>query len=307
MDDYAKYLAEEAQSDVAALHQFRILYDPSSKAFHFFFEGEEDSLYYMPEARRFLTGKPAHIYDCGGKKNVVDVRDAISADGYNLDCCLFFIDRDYDDYLSSQPLIDAATYVTDNYSIENDVATSAGADILLGDIIRLSRADPEYANISNRMNEAYSKFCVEVRPLVAWIIAAKESGCGPNLNNTNGLKGIVKVGSAGMPELTRAGFISFKKKTLGGRAGPPLRSVVEWRRKLSLFDHKKWIRGKYDVWFFQVSLVSIIEESSARRKAAGGRVIRIPSSIREGRIFEVLGGRTPVPPSLQTFLGSRLH
>ncbi len=84
MEDYAHYLAEEAKSDVAALHQFRILYEPDRNDFHFFFEGEEDSLFYMPEARRLLGNRGANVYDCGGKWNVVQVRDTIKAEGYDI-------------------------------------------------------------------------------------------------------------------------------------------------------------------------------------------------------------------------------
>ena len=57
MEDYAAYLAEEARSDVAALHQFRILYDEGRIAYHFFVEGEEDGLFYMPAARRHTNAK----------------------------------------------------------------------------------------------------------------------------------------------------------------------------------------------------------------------------------------------------------
>jgi hypothetical protein len=112
MEDYAQYLAEEAKSDVAALHQFRILYEPDRDDFHFFFEGEEDSLFYMPEARRHLRDRGAFIYDCGGKRNVIEVRDTIEAEGYDIRYCLFFIDRDYDDYLGTQIGVDQYTYIT---------------------------------------------------------------------------------------------------------------------------------------------------------------------------------------------------
>lgn len=305
MDDYAAYLAEEARSDIVALHQFRILYDPNQASYHFFFEGEEDGLFFMPEARRYILNKDAHIYDCGGKRNVVQVRDAIKADGYNVGSCLFFVDRDYDDFLSTQVTLDDYTYITDNYSIENDISSIEAARILMADVLRISRADPDFARIETSLTGAYRAFHIEVRTLIGWILAAKEERCSPNLRNTTGLKNIVTL-SGVQPTLTKKGFAEFKKKVVVNGKLPSISAILRWRRRLDLRTAKLWVRGKYDVWFFHSVLLAALEEANLRRKATGGRLISIPTSLREGRIFEVLGGRVPVPISLQTFYEKRL-
>lgn len=306
MEDYAVYLLEEAKSDIAALHQFRILYNNEQEAYHFFFEGEEDSLFYMPEARRRIGNKETYIYDCGGKRNVVQVRDAIKDDEYNINLCLFFIDRDFDDFLKTQVDIDEYTYITDNYSVESDVATLQAAQILMEDVVRISRADPEYRRIEVSLATAFESFYREVRPLMAWILAAKESGCAPNLRNTTGLKGIVSLAGT-KPMLTKDGFLEFKKKVVVNGRLPAFSAVLKWMRVLDPALFKRWVRGKYDIWFFQVILVATLEETNSRRKEAGGRRIRIPSSLRDGRLFEVLGGRIPPPASLEVFFETRLH
>ncbi|TCP72659.1 DUF4435 domain-containing protein [Sphingomonas sp. PP-CE-1G-424] len=306
MEDYAAYLLEEASSDIVALHQFRILYDPSNGALHFFFEGEEDSLFYMPEARRYTLGRTPHIYDCGGKRNVIEVRESVKSEGYDTTGCLFFVDRDYDDYLGTQVDIDENTYITDYYAIENHVATPESGSILVEDVIRISRADPEFARITKSISLNFKKFYQQIRPLVAWILAAKQSDCSPNLQNTNGLKGIVTMSGDG-PSLTRSGFAEFKRKVVSNGREPSLASVINWRRVLDLPSAKCWVRGKYDIWFLQVTLLTALQETSDRRKQAGGRAVRIPSSLREGRIFEVLGGRATIPKSLHEFYQKRLE
>lgn len=306
MEDYASYLAEEAKSDIAAMHQFRILYDSTKTTYPFFFEGEEDSLFFMPEARRYVSNNVTHIYDCGGKRSVIKVRDDIKADGYNVDTCLFFVDRDYDDYLGTQILLDETTYITDNYSVENDISSLAAARILMADVLRISQADPEFAKIENTLIEAYKIFRLEVRTLIGWILAAKEEKCSPNIRNTTGLKNIVTFVNA-KPELTGKGFAEFKKKVVVDGKLPPIRAILKWTRRLDLETAGLWIRGKYDIWFFHSILLIALEQANIRRKAAGGRGISIPTSIREGRVFEVLGGRVPVPPSLQAFYECRLR
>lgn len=306
MDDYAAYLAEEAKSDIAAMHQFRILYDPAQASYHFFFEGEEDSLFFMPEARRHILNNVAHIYDCGGKRNVIQVRDDIKADGYNIGTCLFFVDRDYDDFLGTQVALDDCTYITDNYSVENDISSIVAARILMADVLRISQADPDFAKIEATFTEAYRAFHLEVRSLVGWILAAKEEKCSPNLRNTTGLKNIVTLNGV-KPTLTKNGFIEFKKKVVVNGKLPSMPAILRWSRRLDLGAAGLWIRGKYDIWFFHSIILAALEEANLRRKAAGGRVISIPASLREGRIFEVLGGRVPVPTSLQSFYTNRLR
>jgi hypothetical protein len=306
MDDYAEYLAAEASSDVAALHQFRILYDERSDDLHLFFEGEDDSLFYMPEVRRLAGKRIAHVYDCGGKENVVEVRDTIKDDGYEIASCLFFVDRDYDDYLGTQIAVDDFTYITDNYSIENDIASVNNASLLLEDVVRISRADPEFSAIMGNLKVAFDEFYKEVRPLMAWIVAAREAGCKPNLKNTKGLKDVAEVDASGLPSISSDGFRAFRKMVLGSRPGPALSVSIKWRRQFDMPSCKSWVRGKYEIWFFQKALLAILDQSNGRRKAAGGKAFRIPTSLRDGRIFEVLGGRVAAPTSLQTFLDQRL-
>lgn len=305
MQDYASYLCEEARSDIAALHQFRILYNPNEKSHHFFFEGEEDSLFFMPEARRHISKGATHIYDCGGKRNVIQVRDEIKLGGYSLNSCLFFVDRDYDDFLGTQVALDDFTYITDNYSIENDLASIDAAIVMMEDILRISRADPDFLKIENLLVDAHREFHIEARTLIAWILAAKDEECSPNLRNTVGLKNIVTLTGA-KPKITKKGFSEFKKKVVANNRTPSLKGILKWRRRLDLTQAKLWIRGKYDLWFFHSSLISALEEVNIQRKANGMRPISIPAIVREGKIFEILGGRIPAPPSLQVFYRNRL-
>lgn len=239
------------------------------------------------------------------KKNVVDVREAIKADGYDLSKCLFFVDRDFDDILDSQVVIDEHTYITDGYSIENDISTVDCACLIMGDIIGLSKADPEFGRIETALLNGFRTFYQQVRPLVAWIVAAKSAGYGPNLRNTSGLKGVITF-PQGIPSISAGGFLDFKKKVAVGGLTPPLSSIIKYRRVLKIEDAKLWVRGKYDIWFFHTFLTAQLSETSARRKASGGKALRIPSSLREGRVFEIMGGRTSPPESLLNFLERKI-
>ena len=155
------------------------------------------------------------------------------------------------------------------------------------------------------LGAAFCQFYSLVRPLMAWILAAKEVGCKLNLRNTTGLKGIVSI-SEMQPRRAKAGFIAFKRKVVVNGQLPRMSTTLKWRRRLDSSSPKLWVRGKYDIWFFQVAVLSALEEASGRRKLSGGRAIRVPASLRDGRLFEVICGRTPPPKPLEEFFQARL-
>ncbi|HBF29692.1 DUF4435 domain-containing protein [Rhizobium sp.] len=300
-EDYAEYLISEALSDVAAIHEFRILYKESNHELHLFFEGDEDGLFYVPEIRRRAKGAEIHQYICGGKKNVIAARDFIDADDY--DCiCLYFIDRDFDDYLTTQANITHNTYITDGYSVENSLCVSENLEVAFQDLLKLKSNDLDYANIIEEVQKSLKSFHVACRSLIAWIIAAKEENLLPNLRNTTGLHKVVSIKADGSSEIKTEGFTYFKRQVLGDKPSPNFRTVMKWYRCLDLADHKLWMRGKYIYWFFPLAVVHLVTDLNIRRKASGRKKVKIPPSFRSGHLFECMGGRIVPPESFVRFL-----
>ena len=304
IDDYATYLSAEAASGLAALHQFKLLYSDTENEIHAFFEGEEDSLFYMPEIRRRAVDRKAHVYICGGKKNVVKAREIIKDQCYDIDKCLFFIDRDFDDYCGDQPYIDYSTYITDNYSIESDVVSQFNCELLLEDVLRISRADPEFAKIVAEYNSMEQQFASVIRPFMAWGIAAKAAGSQPNFNNVS-IKSVISMSNQAVSKRPKA-FVKFCRSAVGSGAGATRSAVLGWARRLPLADRKLWIRGKFYIWFFQMAILGAVGASNSRRTAAGGKPWKVPGALRDARLFELLGGRIPLPPSLTEYLQARI-
>ncbi len=294
--DYAEYLAAEAASPLAALHQFKVVYRDEDDSIHLFFEGEEDSLYYVPEIRRRAGPRRLHVYVCGGKRRVIEARDAIADSGYRLKGCLFFIDRDFDDYLNLQPALGVETYITETYSFENELVQTTALDIVLLDLIRIPTADPEFEAIRSRYVSSYARFVRSIRPLMGWCVATKQAGGKPNLNNAN-LAKLFDFRECGRVDRSPGFLDQFRRQTVAGEAGANWRAVRGWCARFALEDAKLWIRGKYELWFFETVLLKLINEANIRRKAAGGKAWKVPAAVRERRLLEVLGGRLP-PSSL---------
>ncbi|WP_164982717.1 DUF4435 domain-containing protein [Leisingera sp. NJS204] len=301
MEDYADYLAAEAFSENAAVHEFIASYQDENEI-HVFLEGEEDFIYYLPEIRRLAGSRKILSYNCGGKWNVVDARDSVEK-SYNV-LTLFFVDRDYDDLLSRQATKSDALYITDGYSIENMMSSDEAANVLLTDILAVPTKDAN--RLKDRMQEIQCEIRTRMYALAAWILAAKDASCSPNLNNTNSMGSLLKVTSDGRLLFCGQCFLNFKRKVDSGKGVPPLNLQVRWYRAILPLDFNTICRGKYHAWIFSRSAQLAIKEENDRRKTAKKKKIREPESLAGARVVELLAGRVPYPPSLTEFLESRL-
>lgn len=297
--DFVKYLAEQARSGVAALHEYRLVYSDDQSQAHIFVEGEEDALFYLAEIRARCDGRDVNLYICGGKNGVILARESIKTGGYNYDECLFFVDRDFDDFTENQVYIDESTYLTDFYSIENDIVSGESLEVFLLDICGLSKARGSYGTLCDDLEREAADFAAAIRPIMAWVLAMRAGGWKPNLNNAN----LAKVFKYEDGKWSRSpdGFYNFMKDTVRETERVNLFSIRPMLKEFSRVSHKNWIRGKYELWFFERFLLNVLSNGFG-----GGKATKIPTALREHRLMEVLCGRIAPPRSLVEFLDFKL-
>tara|TARA_R110002049_G_scaffold306250_2_gene504374 strand:+ start:564 stop:1499 length:936 start_codon:yes stop_codon:yes gene_type:complete len=299
--DYAEYLASEARTPNSILHEFVLLFDPNDGSIHIFFEGKDDFLFYPSFLRATIDYESAHIHNCKGKPVVREVKDYISRNGYPPNRFMFFVDRDFDDYLGCQMISDASTYITDGYAIENDLAHLDCAKILLSDVVGMRRTDPEYSMIIDTLAKSAEEFAKAIKPIMAWCIAMRAKGAILNLNNAK-LNQMFDVFSDGVVKRKPNGFNNFVTAT---KACDVEVTVEELKRSLDLINSdepKYWVRGKYALWHFELALAKVLGEINSQRKASALAPLPIPSALREHKLFELMGGRIQAPASLTRFL-----
>jgi hypothetical protein len=298
IDDYAKYLSEAASSEIAIVHEFRILYAQNDSSFHVFFEGGDDPLFYLPELRRRLKGNaPLHSHVCNGKPKLSLIRTEIHALQFDRTRYAFFVDRDYDDFLGTQITLDDRTYLTDHYSIENDVTTLESIEVLLTDFGGMSKADPAFKNITRAYQNGYDEFALRILPFSAWTISMRERGRKPNLNNVN-LSNIFEITPAGRVKKRAQAFDTFRRNVGLQDEKDSCVHTMNWTRKLRKIERGKWMRGKYQLWFFRNYLLLL----AAKLYSKGVSRWKIPLPLREDRIFEAVGGRLSMSGTLDAFL-----
>lgn len=303
IDDYAQYLSEQGRSPIAIAHSFQMAWNPEEQILSVFFEGYEDPIYLVPELRRKFPKFDIDVYVCNGKKSVRDTRDIIAAneaEGYKN--CLFFVDRDFDDLLGCQIEACNRMYITDNYSIENDIVGRELLEIILTDHLGLRRQDPLRHEILGTYSRLENEFIGKTRLIVAWIITSKSEGLKPNLSNLNGLQDVVRISADGVARCQGA-FDTLKRRCIGPNQTPGCGGLRRWYREICEIEcADAWMRGKFKSWFFRKAVNRILEDASAARVAAGGAKLRIPNSLREGKLFELAAGSISPADTLAAFL-----
>lgn len=303
-DDFVEYLSQQARSGIAVVHEFKLRY-VEGHALHLFFEGEEDPSYYLPEIRR-RKNKDLWPYICDGKPNIRMVRQSLIDEGYLGSDCLFFVDRDFDDFFGSQIPEDERTFVTVPYSVENYLVSQRTAEDMLIDLVGMERTDPQFVLVSARLPVLLDEFAKLVRPLLALCLAYRAAGGRPNLNNANMSK-VFRVNDDLTLELRRDGYLQFKKAVFPPGSKVNFGDVRNWLRQLDISQRQRWLRGKFELWVFQQILFQFVQAESARRKAKKQRGITVPAALQSGSMFELLSGRVQVCSVLDNFLNVALQ
>src|SRR5690554_1942157 len=88
-------------------------------------EGVEDNSFYKHFFEIYKEEVPIKYIICNGKQNVIDNYNDLDWEFYNKKRVLFFIDKDFDDYIGREIIADENVFVTDCYSIENYLVDEA--------------------------------------------------------------------------------------------------------------------------------------------------------------------------------------
>lgn len=122
----------------------------SSDVCYGFVEGKDDPSYYRTIINKFLPqGCSIRLYPSNGKANVKYIYDKLSeSNRYPNNRISFFMDRDLSCIVEDSNLIESErVYVTDNYSIENDLLSEDTLENVMQDILGFSSITIDKLNL----------------------------------------------------------------------------------------------------------------------------------------------------------------
>ena len=168
----------------------------SSNICYGFVEGKNDPSYYRTIINNLLPPKCSIIlYPSNGKENVKKIFEEINKRNYPQDRISFFMDRDLSSIIPDSNLIIAPNvYVTDNYSIENDILSDETLGNIICDILGFSSLPVEDLNkIKECYNIQKTKFQHIMMPIMANIILWKKLDCKPSNYNNLKVKDFIQI------------------------------------------------------------------------------------------------------------------
>lgn len=288
----------------ASAYQLFLLQSPKSRdGVHAFFEGHDDSSFYYGFLAHYAPApRTIYVYRCGNKEGVYETYAKVTRSARPTATLLFFVDKDYSDLLGERHPTAANIFVTEYYSIENYLVSEEMLRRVWEDIFSFTNVHFGFDGILARFRSELNRFYAFALPLTAWIIFLRQNGLRPNLNDLNlsrvcSFNNEIALELAEMEKVIEISEPLCGVKTPGDFASAAPAILVQ----LSALEPKKYIRGKFELWFF-VRFVAKLAETLRNTILDGRQSVKLRTSIGEENAVEVLGPRAVMPSGLKFFL-----
>jgi hypothetical protein len=283
----------------SVLHQFLLELKRNSKFVHAFFEGYEDESFYLNFISAMLPpGYELRAYRCGTKTEVYEAYRKINSRVKNPGQALFFVDKDYSDYLGEAWPTAANIFVTLHYSIENYLVTESVIRRALRELFQMTDSEKALGLLLKRFERVHKRFCQLMIPLTAIIIALRYQKAKVNLNNLQ----LGNIFEMTLTRIARKRGINDTHKVLLERelavSSPPgmLKHASHYKSIILKHEPKAFIRGKYEVWMLATYLNLVCTELKLKNSA----------NLHKGSVIQILGPRLAMPEDIRAFLTNNL-
>lgn len=297
----------EALTEVGSTyHEFLLRYKAHGKVVYGFVEGNDDPLFYRGLIEHFLpAGWCVELIKASGKKNLIAAYEYFDWTRFSLKRVCFFLDRDLSSFVEEKDLCGENVYVTDSYSIENEFADFGVFKRVLSEVLNIDDlTEGEWLGIKEKFDTGLAFFLENMVPVMAQIILWRRQGVSSCLDNIK-LKNIFEIENGGLKvkgglegRMAKIEEIARLVKEKASKEDE-LESVEQ--EFLSNEGAKKFVRGKYVLWFF-VELALDIYRSISNLVARLSKPPKISITIGAGNAMVFVAPRLRCPESLKEFI-----
>lgn len=277
---------------------------PTTKKIILVVEGKDDVPFYGMRAENYKDqGCTICVISAGNRSKVVETYKKLDWRIYSKSKVFFVIDRDLSDYTGEDTPADDNVYVTDNYSIENDICTRTNYIRVIKYLAQLNDIDEvDEAELLSFYDDTERQFYSIAIPIMSLILYWKLNGIKANYANIN-FNNIFQLNNHSIK--IKPTFNSFEEvqKYVSEKSQITYDDSIDLEPyKATLQETHKpihFIRGKYLSCFFSTILNYTVEHSK-----------EILSSKKEGKLSMTIGnkdlivklsGYIEVPNSLHLF------
>jgi hypothetical protein len=300
--------SEAIESKVACYHEFLVRYSMHSKVVYGFVEGKTDPCFYRGFIDSLLPeGWSIELWPAGNKGQVYRIYSDLDWRRFQKKRVCFFVDRDLSAIIPEKLVSDSNIYITDGYSIENDLVTKNTCHRVLTELCGFSNTNHgDLDRVCTLFTQELECFMKAMIPIMAWILTWRRNRKTPNLNDIK-MSDLFFIQNGRLQMVTspkgKASVVEYLHEQSNIEMNATdniLQSQKEFKKKRI---YKKFIRGKYLFWFL-IEFCYTVHRDAA--KLFGGITkspkINVTLSVSNG--VAVIGARGRMPTSLRKFLKS---
>jgi len=294
------------QSTATVYHEFLLRYKPNEKLVYGLVEGKEDPMFYRGLIEQSLPeGWDVVLIPAGNRDAVLNAYGDFDWTRFSPQSICFFVDRDLTEFIGRKAPDLTNLYVTDNYSIESELAQFGVFRRVMEEVYNLNNLTPSDIDKIRVLFETNTTvFREALSSVMAQIIIWQRAGERPTLNDIR-VKDYFKFDLGRLQLLPE--FVDWKARVkhaatcLGLAASDPAHIATcenEFRAKDGI---ERFVRGKYYLWFFLECATAIHTDiaSIIGSKTAPPR-LKVSVGPKNAMIF--VAPRMRCPESLRLFL-----
>jgi hypothetical protein len=309
--DMLDVLEEALAQSVVAYGEFLHYFNRDRNVVYAFVEGRDDPSFYRSAIDAILLdGWSCRIFRPGNKKKVLEVYRDMNWSRYPREAICFFVDRDLSDFLSEPCHTGSNLYVTDSYSIENELTCTGMFKRILEEDKGVTGFLPGEEDILERMFEENLTFfkqgMVAVMAQIVLIRRTEGGSLNARLDNVKPRRfftysaGRIAFAAEFADSMARARATAEAVDVTASSNEEIAEMEREFRAKEGV---ERFIRGKYLIQF----LSDCTNEIQGAIPTVLSRFDKIPGSngiLSPGTAMVVLGPRCRCPQSLRAFLNA---
>jgi len=252
--DHAAYLRGKRGASSVVLTKFRQRSIRVPNTLFCFLEGPIDYVAYRGAIDTHLPSANPYPIVCNGKSGVLGAFGRLVGErGDQLTNCLFFVDRDYDEFCGRSAPADWRLFVTDGYSFESDYAFGPGMKVLVGKVIAVHCDKAETQALVDRFERARDKFSTAIVPLLGVAVYCQSRGCRVEFDESS-IESMFEFDDAGFPVRKPRALHVFLGRSLGAGSLDSIWAARSFIKILRCSPQRVAVRGKYGLSFLRIFL-----------------------------------------------------
>lgn len=281
-------------------------YKKYSNVCYGFVEGKDDPCFYRGMVEHSIPSTwKVDLYKAGNKQKVLSLYTVFDWDRFDKRQILFFIDRDLSTILDETLPDETNIYITDGYSIENNVVDINTCDRILCEIYGFHNENKdEIAKILDCFNEQLLDFKISLIPIMSNIIHWKKEGIKANYQNFK-LKDTHKIEKGKLHlKHDRTKILEILYTQSGVDLECCQEDCILQIEKLYTEnnDYQDVTRGKFVLWFLVEFCESVYKEYADLDFASISKPQKKGVNLSEANAILQAAPRCRIPSSLLSFL-----